>query len=408
MRILIIGMNYAPELTGIAPYTSALASGLAKRGHSVHVKTTHPHYPEWKIRSGYGKWTQREIIDSVKVERLRHFVPRRPSSAKRLFSEITFGVRAAVSNWERPDFVIFTSPALFSSFVAASRLWATAHRLPYIVWVQDFYGLGIIETGAGGGRIANLVSSVESRLLKSASGVAVIHQRFASHVAKNLDVDMSSIQVIRNWTHVQSAVATARDATRQRLGWKPDQIIALHAGNMGVKQGLENLVESARLADSNRDNLLFVLMGDGNQRESVEQLAAGVERVQFIDPLPSDEFQNALAAADVLLVNERSGLAEMAVPSKLTSYFSTGLPVVAATDEGSITAEEIETSKAGIRVPASDPSKLLAAIRELGTNRELARKLGQNGLAFRDRILTENAAIASFEKWILSLIDSRN
>jgi len=396
-------MNYVPELTGIAPYTSALASGLAKRGHIVHVKTTHPHYPEWKIRLGYGKWAQRETIDGVEVERLRHFVPRRPSSAKRLFSEITFGVRAAVSNWQRPDFVIFTSPALFSSFVAASRLRFTTRHLPHIVWVQDFYGLGIVETGAGGGRIAKLVSSVESRLLKSATGVAVIHKRFASHVANNLGVDTASVRVIRNWTHVRPTIATERDATRQRLGWKPGQIIALHAGNMGVKQGLENLVECARLADSNEENLLFVLMGDGNQRDSVQKLAEGVARVQFVDPLPSVEFQNALAAADVLLVNERSGLAEMAVPSKLTSYFSTGLPVVAATDEGSITAEEIEVSKAGIRVPADDPTELLAAIRTLGTNGEMARELGQNGLAFRDQVLSEDAAIASFEEWILSL-----
>ena len=56
MRILIIGVNYAPEPTGNAPYTTALARSLARRGHEVHVLTSYPHYPQWRVPDG---WTGR-------------------------------------------------------------------------------------------------------------------------------------------------------------------------------------------------------------------------------------------------------------------------------------------------------------------------------------------------------------
>ncbi|MBD0321819.1 MAG: glycosyltransferase WbuB, partial [Aldersonia sp.] len=48
MRVKIVGINYAPETTGIAPYTSGLADGLAARGHRVEVLTGQPHYPQWR------------------------------------------------------------------------------------------------------------------------------------------------------------------------------------------------------------------------------------------------------------------------------------------------------------------------------------------------------------------------
>jgi hypothetical protein len=46
---LFIGINYAPEPTGIGPYTTGMAEGLARRGWGVDVITGFPHYPWWRI-----------------------------------------------------------------------------------------------------------------------------------------------------------------------------------------------------------------------------------------------------------------------------------------------------------------------------------------------------------------------
>ncbi|MDN4641331.1 glycosyltransferase [Agreia sp. PsM10] len=404
LRILILGLNYAPEPTGIAPYTASLAKGLVQRGHSVIVKTTHPHYPEWRIREGYGRWSQRETIAGVRVQRLLHYVPRRQSNLARVASELSFGLRTVFSRWGRPDVVLLVSPALFSSSLASMRLRLLARRVPFAVWVQDLYGLGVTETGTGGGRAARVITGVESALLRSASGVAVIHDRFAAHVVDNLGVDSDRARVVRNWTHLEELDLPPREQTRQTYGWADDETIALHAGNMGVKQGLENLVAAARVADERGDNVRFVLLGKGNQRELIQASARGIRNIQFIDPLPDLEYQATMAAADVLIVNEKPGVAEMAVPSKLTSYFSTGLPIVVATDEGSVTAGEIESSGGGVRVDAGDPLALLDAARALGEDGERARELGARGTAFRQNVLSEDAAISAFAGWLSGLV----
>lgn len=407
LRILIVGLNYSPEPTGIAPYTSALARGLTTLGHRVVVKTTHPHYPDWRIRSGYGQWSQNENIAGVRVQRLLHYVPRNPSSLRRVLSELSFGIRASCSRWGRPDLVILVSPALFSSAVSAVKMRTVLRGVPHIVWVQDIYGLGVAETGAGGARLAKLISSLESRVLRGASGVAVIHDRFADHVEKRLRVQRSRIRVVRNWTHLEELELPPREKTRMTLGWAPDMTVVLHAGNMGLKQGLENIVGAARLAEERRENVRFVLLGRGNQREKIEFLARGLKNIQFIDPLPDLEYQATMAAADALVVNEKPGVAEMAVPSKLTSYFSTGLPVIAATDPGSVTAGEVEASGAGIRVDAGKAAALLVAAVHLRDNPDEAKTMGARGLEFRKTVLAESAAISTFDSWISMLVDSK-
>jgi glycosyltransferase involved in cell wall biosynthesis len=238
-------------------------------------------------------------------------------------------------------------------------------------------------------------------------GVAVIHDRFAAHISENLRVESERIRVVRNWTHLEDLDLPPRLKTREKYNWSPDETIALHAGNMGVKQGLENLVAAAKAADERGERVRFVLLGKGNQREVIRAAAAGIRNIQFIDPLPDLEYQATMAAADVLIVNEKPGVAEMAVPSKLTSYFSTGLPVVVATDEGSVTAGEIESSGGGLRVDAGDPEALLEAIRALAADELRASELGRRGRAFREEVLSEDAAVSAYANWLSGLVDKR-
>jgi glycosyltransferase involved in cell wall biosynthesis len=104
-----------------------------------------------------------------------------------------------------------------------------------------------------------------------------------------------------------------------------------------------------------------------------------------------------------LLVNERPGIKDMSVPSKLTSYFATGLPIVAATDSGSVTAEEIQASGAGIRVDADRPELIVGAAMELRNNPQRARALGRKGLKFRRSNLSADSSIDSFHKLLVKL-----
>ncbi|MGD7707095.1 glycosyltransferase [Microlunatus sp. Y2014] len=395
LSITFVGINHAPEPTGIGPYTTGMARALAWRGHRVTVVTSVPHYPAWQVMAGYGdRRTAHELVDGVQVVRLRHRIPSRPTMISRSLMEVAFGLRALTTDWAEPDVVVLVSPALLSCWLV--RLRARLTRAPVIVWVQDIYTLGVQQTG-GSARLGNLLRHIESQLLRGAATVVAIHTRFRRYLVHELRVPADRISVIRNWSHVEAPEPDPdrRAALRARHGWQPDDLVVLHAGNMGAKQGLQNVVEASALAHSEGSTVRFVLLGDGNQRAALDQLG-GNSRLQFLSPVPDAEFTATLAAADVLLVNELPGLTEMSVPSKLTSYFATGLPVLGAVDAGSITADELAAAGDQPRVPAGDPAALLAAAEDLGRDPERRRALGRAGRAFRSRHLTEDRAVAAF------------
>jgi colanic acid biosynthesis glycosyl transferase WcaI len=394
-RVLLLGINYPPEHTGIAPYTGALSRGLARRGISTRVIAAHPHYPDWKVKPGYGQWSRSEHLDGVAVKRVRHYVPNPPKGARRLASEVSFGARSALSRWGSPDAIVVVSPAMISSAMTALRAKTLYRSTPLVVWVQDLYARGMAETGQDG-RAARAMGAIEGRLLRSADRVVVIHDRFAEIVARDFGVDPKRVAVVRNWTHLPPLPPVDVPAARERFGWKPDETVVLHTGNMGVKQGLANVIDTARVVEHRGDPVRFVLVGDGGERERLQALASGVGTVQFVPPLDDSDYAAALTSADILLVNELAGVAEMAVPSKLTSYFSAGRPVIAATDPSGITAGEVRAAAAGLVVPAGDPEELRNAALNLRADPDRAAAFGASGLRYRQTVLNEDTAIEKF------------
>lgn len=402
LRIAIFGQNFAPEPSGNAPYTSSLARGLAHE-HAVRVICSQPYYPEWEVRPGYRSWAQTEYSSGLRVDRKLHYVPRNPTSIRRLVSELTFGLRVVGSRWGTPDAAVLVSPSLFACLLVLPV--ARVRGVPTIVWVQDLYTRGVIETGQAAGVVARLVRKVESSVLRAADRVVVIHESFKDFASTELRVPTGKIEVIRNWSHLP-AVRPLSDRTtvRRAMGWSDDDVVVVHAGNMGIKQGLENVIAAAQFAEDRQSAVHFVLIGGGSQLERLRVLARGIRPVQFVDSLTDDAFQPVLAAADILLVNEMPGVTGMSVPSKLTSYFSTGVPVIAATEPGSVTESEILASGGGVVVPAGDPLALVEAAESLASDPDRSAALGSAGRKFREQHLTQTAGLERFAELLASVL----
>ena len=173
---------------------------------------------------------------------------------------------------------------------------------------------------------------------------------------------------------------------------------------MGLKQGLENVIEAASLAEQRGEPIRFVLMGDGSQRRALEALGGGLSTLEFLPPVPFEEYADTLAAADVLVINERVGVHDMSLPSKLTSYFIAGRPVVAAVDPEGATAREIALSGGGLTVRGGKPELLLAAVARLAANRDLARILGGRGKAYAESRLDKDEALNRLRCFAQALI----
>ncbi|MGN7967837.1 glycosyltransferase [Microbacterium sp. 22296] len=402
-QTLVFGLNYPPETTGISPYTGAMAAGLARRGRDVRAVVAHPHYPEWKIAPGYGQWSKRERMDGVVVDRVLHFVPRRPTLVPRALAEVSFGLRQAFVRWGQPSAIVAASPALLSSAIVRLRALATHRETPFVVWVQDLYGLGVVETGQGGGLAARALRALEAWLLRSASTVVVIHDRFADRVHHDFAIPRERIAVVRNWTHLPPMPPVDVADVRRAHGWSDDDVVVVHTGNMGVKQGLQHVVDAGRLAHERGERVRFVLVGNGAQRDELqERIDEHPTTTQILPPLDDKAFAETLQSADILLVNELPGVAEMAVPSKLTSYFASGRPVLAATDASGITAQEVAAAGAGLVVAAGSPEAILDGAKLLASDRDECRRFGASGKRYKETVLEETNAIDRF----CSLLDN--
>ncbi len=383
LRLLAVGINFGPEHTGIAPYTTQLCEHLVAQGMDVTVFTGITHYPSWTVDPHHAVAPPTNRTPGTpRGPQLRHYVPKKQTALRRAWYELSFALQVAMQRpTEQPDVVLAVVPSLLSA-VAAQRI-AERAGVPLVVWVQDLMGRAAAQSGIdGGARVANLVSAIERQVLRSAESVMVLNSHFADYV-KSIGVDDKRVTIRPNWTHITPPSGVDRAIVRARMGWRDDETIVLHTGNMGLKQDLGNVIDAARLArDRGLDTIRFVLMGDGSQRRELQRAAQGVNTVHFLPPASSSAYADVLAAADILLVNEAPSSLDMSLPSKLTSYFHAGRPVLAASPDTGGTAKLIRTAGAGVVVAPGDPKSLLIGATELSADLARRHTLGTRGHRF--------------------------
>jgi colanic acid biosynthesis glycosyl transferase WcaI len=401
---LLVGINYAPEPTGIAPYTTGMAEHLAQHASSVTVLTGMPHYPNWTLDPAH-KWVFRssETVSlnngaGLTVKRMRHYVPGRQSALTRGGYEATFLANASSSRLQRrPDLVIAVTPSLGGA-VAGGRL-ARRHNSKLIVVVQDLMAKAATQSGIhGGGYAARATATIERRAIARADRVAIVSEAFRDQL-NEYGVPDDKIRVLPNWTHI-SPTQLSRSQCRRDLGWPIEPFTVVHTGNIGLKQDLANLVEAARLCQS-QPGIQFVIVGDGSQRSQVEALGADVSNLRFVDPLDDEMYPKALAAADLLVVNERPGVGDMSLPSKLTSYLSTGRPVLAAVARDGATARELQrTGGAAVLVPPGQPVPLVDAVFDLWLDPAGRARMSSAGRQYAESVLGAKAAAARLDNLV--------
>jgi len=399
MRVLIVSMNTAPELVGVGKYTGELASSLADQGHAVRVVAAPPYYPDWQVRAGWSRWRwQRETSGKVVTYRCPLYVPRRPSGLRRMLHLASFAASsAAVTLWLggfwRPDAVIVVEPNLLTApcALAAARLAKGCAWLH----VQDFeidaaFALGMVK----GAWLRHQAARMESWLMRRFDRVSTISQRMCERLRQK-GVDDGRILLLPNWVDAEAIFPMAEaNPLRAELGIAEDKTVALYAGNMAAKQGLETLIDAAR-ALRQRDDIVFVLAGAGPSRTVLEERASDLANVRFLPLQPLEKLNQLLNLADVHLLPQRSGAADLVMPSKLSGMFASGRAVVAGANPG--TELEAVVAPRGILVPPEDASAFAGAVQGLADDAGLRARLGAAGRAFVEAMWSRQAVVADFD-----------
>ncbi|WP_313462786.1 glycosyltransferase WbuB [Achromobacter sp.] len=405
MKILIYGINYAPELTGIGKYSAELAEWLAAQGHDVDVVTAPPYYPQWQVHDGYraGRYRKEERA-GVTVRRAPLWVPARPGGLKRLIHLASFAVSSLPSLLRaaarRPDLILVVEPALF----CAPAAWLTARLCGARAWlhIQDYevdaaFELGLLK----GARLRALVKRAESWLMRRFDRVSTIsHRMLDLAVAKGVAPERAVL--LPNWIDV-NAISPRADGGdyRAELGIPANAIVALYSGNMGGKQGLQTLADVARqLADDAR--LWFVFCGQGPERAPLQARCEGLPRVVFLDLQPAARLGALLNTADIHLLPQRAGAADLVMPSKLTGMLASGRPVVCGAAAGTELATVV--AHCGLLTAPEDADAMAQAIRTLSNDAQTRQALGASARHYALTHLHVDAVLAAAEREFAAVV----
>lgn len=335
MKILVYGINHAPELTGIGKYSGEMTAWLAKQGHEVTAVTAPPYYPDWQLRHGYSRWCIiRTVEQGVTVYRCPLYVPRQPSALTRILHLISFSLTstfALLRLWRwRPQLMVYVVPTLFCALQALIYARLTGARV--VLHVQDYevdalFGLGLAKAGL----LARFAYACERWLMCRFDRVSTLSKGMLQRAnAKGVPEDR--LVFFPNWSEVErfQGVVRSTDLLR-RFGVSPTHRVVLYAGNMGEKQGLELVLEAA--SRFQHDPLLtFLLVGEGSGRDRLQTLAKGLPNVIFAPLQPYEDLPVLLASADVHLVVQKRGAADAVLPSKLTNILAVGGNAVITAD----------------------------------------------------------------------------
>jgi glycosyltransferase involved in cell wall biosynthesis len=407
MRILIVGANYAPETTSVAPFTTGLAEHFAQAGHDVIVATTFPFYPLWHWYEPPPGWRTRELLNGVDVWRTKIVLPPRRTAVWRVAFDFSIALTSALTmmSISRVDVTICLSPPVQTTILGA----AIRRRLGKLVMlIKDLPTEAARSVGMlKGGPLLRLGTAFEQFAYRRADHIVVISSAFADYI-RRLGVASERISQIPDWADLEAIRPNSPDqAIRSRLGAGPADFLVVHSGNMGAKQDLINVVAAAEMLQS-ETRIKIALVGDGTERAKIEQ-AVSVKKLGNLRLLPlqsTADFPKVLSAADGLLVNQAPLVMDSVLPSKLLTYMAAERPVLAAVHPDSTTADLVRRASCGVVAPAGQPAALAAAIRSMADMSKdgLARnEMGVRGRRYVTEHFERKAVLRQWDDLIAGL-----
>lgn len=403
MRIGFVTQWFPPEPGIVA---SAIADGLASRGHDVHVLTGFPNYPSGRLQPGYPlrPYQREERSARVTVHRAPLYPSHDRFAAKRVLNYASFALAASViarTRMPAPDvWLVYSSPATAAIPALITR---RRHKIPTYLLIQDLWPDSVTGSGlVGRGPPIRAVDGVLSRYCQwtyaRSAGIGVISPSMRA-ILEARGVDGRKIYFTPNWAQPADGIVRVAqaEAERHRLGL-PAGLLFVYTGNIGALQGLGPLLDA--FAECRSANL--VLIGDGVERVSLMNAVArrAATNVHFLPSQPLSQIGAYIAAADVQVISLRdTPLLRATMPSKVQVALASARPLLvhAAGD----VADLVTTTQTGIAAMPGDMNAAIDAINQFASmSPNDRRRMGDRARRSYDELFSSEAGLDRLEDMI--------
>lgn len=408
LRILQISLYYAPDKTGIAVTSAECAEWFAHQGHIVDVVTGPPFYPEWRIkRYELRKMTRKN--PGINVYRTFLYVPRKITTITRLIHEISFSFFSffRALRLKRPNVIIVVSPPLTSALsgILLKAIW----RRKLLLNVKDLVPDAAIELNMLTNRSAiSMMLFIEKNIYKISDQIASLGEGVLGRIRVK-GIDSAKLLLLPD-TADPFLLGAERRPVDQNIFLKNNEIndpfIVLHSGNMGVKQGIDVIIEAARILE-NRE-IAFYIVGDGAVKQSIVKMAAqnALHNVHFLPLQPREILADMYHAADIGLLTQKREVVDIVVPSKLISMMAAGTCLIASAHPNSEASRMVKDSGSGRVVNPEDPKELADAIDYFYRNRRMIEHFRRNAKKYAMGHFRREGIMKKYESALQQLAQS--
>jgi colanic acid biosynthesis glycosyl transferase WcaI len=365
-RILVLGINCYPELTGIGKYTGEMVQWLAENGFITTMVTAPPYYPNWKVQGPYlGNWYLKEkIADNLTIYRCPLYVPATPSGLKRLLHELTFFVSAFFVVFKllfqkKHEVIFAVAPPFHLGFLALFYRFFKGGKIVY--HIQDLQIEAAKELKMLKPWMFGLLFSMERFVLEKVNITSTISEGMKKKIQAKTPLPVS---LFPNWVDTDSYYpAENRHLLKMRWGFLPEDRLVLYSGSIGEKQGLGSILRVA--SDLRRhERLKFIICGTGPFKEKLQHMAVQLKlvNVYFLPLQPNEVFNDFMNIADIHLVLQKGDASDLVMPSKLTTILSVGGLALVTARERTTLFDVINDHKMGEVIAPGDDALLKEAI----------------------------------------------
>ena len=382
MRILFLSHYFPPEGNAPASRVYEMCRRWVRAGHEVTVITGVPNVPAGIPYAGYqNRLRQKESIDGINTIRVWTWLAPNKGTVRRTLNYISFMISATLTALiiQRPDVVIATSPQFFCGWagVIVSRL----RRLPFVLEVRDIWPESIVTVGAmSKGLAVRFLEWMERNMYAAARHIVTVGEGYKEQlIAKG--VATGKITVITNGVDRDTFQPREPDAELKRKLGLGNAFVCSYIGTIGMACGLDVVLRAARILKSNgRNDIRFLLVGDGAVREDLEERARAdkLDPVVFAGLQPKQTIPSFLSITDASLIHlAKKQLFESVFPSKLLESFAAAKPIILGVR--GYAAQLLQEAKAGICIEPENERELAAAVERLAADRNLAARFGLAG-----------------------------
>lgn len=371
--LLIISNYFHPEPTGSAPPITDLAAWAGELGVRPHVLTARPSYPRSEVYPGYEAGQKdRETFRGAEVRRVSSIVPRSRGLAGRLAAELSFAVSAALARKRRYASVLCVCPSIFVVLIAPMFRRRGGCVVAIVHDIQS--GLASSLKFGGASAILKLLQGVERWALNRCDRVIALTEGMAG--------ELRALGVVRPIDIIPPQVDVREITPRHEP--TTDAPILLYSGNLGRKQGLDQILTLATQLKARGHEAVIHIRGEGSERSELEReaAAAGLENVRFSDLAPRAKISDALGEAVLHLVPQDPAGARFALPSKVFSIMAARRAFVATAYTGSPLEQVVRLSGGGTCVAPGDANAFADAVTDLLDDPGRRLRLAAEGRAY--------------------------